>query len=89
MKEFPEPPYRTAPGYTWEVAADTRRVFVYKEGKLVMVLSGNEIFAAIQKYEAEKELESAEQCPDCLDGKLLCQPGGGVACNRCSYWFCY
>lgn len=41
--------------------------------------------------ERQRELERAEPCPKCATGKLLCQPGGGVACNTvgCGYWFCY
>lgn len=30
-----------------------------------------------------------EACEKCEDGKLHAQPGGGVKCDRCSYWFCF
>jgi hypothetical protein len=39
----------------------------------------------------QQEIATAEACPKCETGKLLSQPGGGVACNTngCGYWFCY
>lgn len=30
-----------------------------------------------------------ESCPECSDGKLHVQPGGGVKCDKCTHWFCY
>lgn len=41
MKAFPEPPYKTMPGMSWDTNGDV--VFIFLHGKLVMALSVTEI----------------------------------------------
>jgi hypothetical protein len=39
--KFPEPPYRTIPGMSWDT--DGNRVYIFQDKVLVMVLSVSEI----------------------------------------------
>jgi hypothetical protein len=48
------------------------------------------LYVELQALELKRRIRSAEKCvePGCT-GVLLGQPGGGVKCTECSYWFCF
>jgi hypothetical protein len=51
--KFPDPPYRTKPGMSWDT--DGERVYVFQDKVLVMVLSVTEIMD-IRKRNADRNI---------------------------------
>lgn len=78
---------------------------LYETGKSMMLMKSQKRREATIELNAEiemlKEIQEAigyatdvgtvhySDCEECGKGKLVGQPGGGVKCTECNYWFCY